>query len=152
MRSYDLTPLYRTSVGFDRMFDLLDAATKSEGAGYPPYNIERLDENAYRITLAVAGFAREDIEIEAHESALRISGVRPETDAQRTFLHQGIAGRSFERRFQLADHVKVTGARLSNGLLDIELSREVPEAKKPRKIDIASDAPAVTTINAANAA
>jgi molecular chaperone IbpA len=152
MRSYDLTPLYRTSVGFDRMFDLLDAATKTEGASYPPYNIERLSDNAYRITLAVAGFAREDIEIEAHESALRISGVRPDGDAQRTFLHQGIAGRSFERRFQLADHVKVTGARLSNGLLDIELSREVPEAKKPRKIDIAGDAPSVTTINAANAA
>ena len=152
MRSYDLTPLYRTSVGFDRMFDLLDAATKSEGGGYPPYNIERLDENAYRITLAVAGFAREDIEIELHEASLKISGARPETDAQRTFLHQGIAGRSFERRFQLADHVKIDGASLANGLLNIDLRREVPETLKPRKIEINAKGSKVEVLKASNAA
>jgi len=152
MRTYDLTPLYRTTVGFDRMFDLLDSVNKSDATGYPPYNIERIDENEYRITLAVAGFAREDIEIEVHENALKIVGARPDADAHRTFLHQGIAGRAFERRFQLADHVKVTGAGLSNGLLNIELKREVPEAKKPRRIEIDGDSGKISTISPANAA
>lgn len=139
MRSYDLTPLYRTTVGFDRLFDLLDNVGKVDaGGGYPPYNIERLDENDYRITLAVAGFAEDDIDIVVHENTLTVTGRRPESDEQRTFLHQGIAGRSFERRFQLADYVKVAGASLANGLLDIDLKREIPEAKKPRKIAINS--------------
>ncbi|MEM9168214.1 MAG: Hsp20 family protein [Pseudomonadota bacterium] len=136
MRTYDLSPLYRSTVGFDRLFDLLDAAGKTDAGGYPPYNIERLDEDAYRITLAVAGFAESDIDIVVHEQTLTISGKRPEGDESRTFLHQGIAGRSFERRYQLADHVKVDGAELANGLLNIDLRREVPESLKPRKIAI----------------
>ncbi len=136
MRHYDLTPFYRTTVGFDRLFDLLENVSKADAGGYPPYNIERLDENDYRITLAVAGFGESDIEIVAHEQALLIKGARPEGDDTRTYLHQGIAGRSFERRFQLADHVRVSSANLVNGLLNIDLKREVPEAKKPRKIEI----------------
>lgn len=137
MRTFDLTPLYRSTVGFDRVFDLLDAAGKTEtGGGYPPYNIERLDENDYRITLAVAGFGEEDLDLELREQTLTITGSRQDTDADRAFLYQGIAGRSFERRFQLAEHVKIAGASLVNGLLNIELRREIPEAKKPRKIAI----------------
>jgi molecular chaperone IbpA len=152
MRSYDLTPLYRTTVGFDRMFDLLDGLSKSEGAGYPPYNIERVDEDRYQITIAVAGFAERDLEIEIHENTLKVTGRRPETDEGRTFLHQGIAGRSFERRFQLADHVKIEGASLVNGLLNIELRREIPEAKKPRKIEINGNGGKVEVLKASNAA
>lgn len=136
MRTFDLTPLYRSTVGFDRVFDLLDAAGKSETGGYPPYNIERLDENDYRITLAVAGFAEDDLDVELRENTLTVTGSRKDADANRSFLYQGIAGRSFERRFQLAEHVKVTGASLLHGLLNIELQREIPEAKKPRKISI----------------
>ena len=136
MRTFDLTPLYRSTVGFDRVFDLLDTAGKAESGGYPPYNIERLDENDYRITLAVAGFAEEDLDVELREHTLTITGERTDADANRSFLYQGIAGRSFERRFQLAEHVKVSGASLVNGLLNIELQREIPEAKKPRKISI----------------
>ena len=136
MRTFDLTPLYRSTVGFDRVFDLLDTAGKAESGGYPPYNIERLDENDYRITLAVAGFAEDDLDVELREHTLTITGERTDADANRSFLYQGIAGRSFERRFQLAEHVKVSGASLVNGLLNIELQREIPEAKKPRKISI----------------
>ena len=136
MRTFDLTPLYRSTVGFDRVFDLLDAAGKSDSTGYPPYNIERLDENDYRITLAVAGFGEGDLDVELRENTLTITGARQESDEGRQFLHQGIAGRSFERRFQLAEHVKVAGASLVNGLLNVELQREIPEAKKPRKIAI----------------
>ncbi|HNR75694.1 MAG TPA: Hsp20 family protein [Parvularculaceae bacterium] len=152
MRSYDLTPLYRTTVGFDRMFDLLDTLGKSEAGGYPPYNIERVDEDRYRITLAVAGFGEGDLEIEIHETTLKIVGARPETDDARSYLHQGIAGRSFERRFQLADHVKVDGASLANGLLNIELRREVPETMKPRKIEINSNGAKIEVLKASNAA
>ena len=136
MRTFDLTPLYRSTVGFDRIFDLLDTAGKAETSGYPPYNIERLGEDDYRITLAVAGFAEDEVEIELHENRLTITGKRADGDENRTFLHQGIAGRSFERQFQLAEHVKVAGASLVNGLLNIDLQREIPEAKKPRKIAI----------------
>jgi molecular chaperone IbpA len=139
MRNYDLTPLYRTTVGFDRVFDLLDSLSGAEAGGYPPYNIERLDENQYRITIAVAGFAESDLDIELREQTLTVSGRRGDAEGARTFLHQGIAGRSFERRFQLAEHVKVDGARLANGLLNIDLKREIPEAMKPRKIAIAGD-------------
>ena len=136
MRTYDMTPLLRSTIGFDRLFnDLLDGATKSE-AGYPPFNVELLGEDAYRITLAVAGFAEDEIEIEVNDRALRISGSHADDETERKFLHQGIAGRSFERRFQLAEHVRVTGANLANGLLNVELTREVPEAMKPRKIEI----------------
>jgi len=136
MRSYDLTPLYRTTVGFDRLFDLLDSVGKSEAGGYPPYNIERLGENDYRITLAVAGFAEGDLDIVVHENTLNVVGKRPDSDDTRAFLHQGIAGRSFERRFELAEHVEVAGASLVNGLLNIDLKREIPEAMKPRKVAI----------------
>ncbi|HXI88166.1 MAG TPA: Hsp20 family protein [Parvularculaceae bacterium] len=137
MRSFDLTPLYRNSVGFDRLFDLLDSAAKVDaGSGYPPYNIERLDEDNYRITLAVAGFGESDLDIEVHEETLTVSGKRADGDEERAYLYQGIAGRSFERRFRLADHVRVEGASLVNGLLNIDLKREIPEAKKPRKISI----------------
>lgn len=136
MRSYDLTPLYRSTVGFDRVFDLLDSMSKAETGGYPPYNIERIADNDYRITLAVAGFSESELEVEVHENTLKITGARGEGDEGREFLYQGIAGRSFERRFQLAEHVKVAGASLSNGLLNIELQREIPETLKPRKISI----------------
>jgi len=137
MRTYDLTPLYRSTVGFDRVFDLLESMNqKVETGGYPPYNIERVSDDDYRITLAVAGFGEEDIEIEIHENELKIVGARTDGDESRDFLHQGIAGRGFERRFQLAEHVSVMGASLVNGLLNIELHREIPEAKKPRRIAI----------------
>ena len=138
MRTYDLTPLYRSTVGFDRVFDLLDSVGKSETTGYPPYNIERLDENDYRITLAVAGFADDELDVELRENTLTVTGSRSDSDDGRTFLYQGIAGRSFQRRFQLAEHVQVAGATLVNGLLNIELRREIPEAMKPRKISIAN--------------
>ncbi|MCK5746338.1 MAG: Hsp20 family protein [Oricola sp.] len=136
MRTFDLTPLYRSTVGFDRVFDLLDTVGKSETGGYPPYNIERLDENDYRVTLAVAGFAEDELDVELHENTLTVTGSRGDSDEGRTFLYQGIAGRSFQRRFQLAEHVKVAGASLVNGLLNIELKREIPESAKPRKISI----------------
>lgn len=136
MRTYDLTPLYRSTVGFDRVFDLLDNVGKADTGGYPPYNIERLDENNYRVTLAVAGFGEDELDVELHQNTLTVTGSRGETDDGRTFLYQGIAGRSFQRRFQLAEHVEVAGASLVNGLLNIELRREIPEAMKPRKIDI----------------
>lgn len=153
MRTLDLTPLYRSSVGFDRLFSLLDSASKwDEAGGYPPYNIERIAENEYRITLAVAGFGLDDIDIEVRENALTVSGARSDDDAEREFLHHGIAGRNFERRFQLAEHVQVTGASLTNGLLSIDLKREIPEAMKPRKIAISngsSDVPQTIEARAA---
>lgn len=136
MRSFDLTPLYRSSVGFDRMFDLLDTAGKADAGGYPPYNIERLEENDYRITLAVAGFGEGDLDIEVRENTLTIKGLRGDSDEGRSYLHRGIAGRSFERQFQLAEHVRIEGASLVNGLLNVDLKREIPEAMKPRKITI----------------
>ncbi len=137
MRTYDMTPLYRSTIGFDRLFnELFDSVNKLDGTGYPPYNIEARDENNYQITLAVAGFGDEDLEVELKEQSLTITGKRTEDDNEREFLHQGIAGRGFERRFQLADHVRVTGAALQNGLLTIALEREIPEALKPRKIAI----------------
>lgn len=136
MRTFDLTPLYRSTVGFDRVFDLLDNVNKSESTGYPPYNIERLDENDYRITLAVAGFSEDELDLELKENTLTVTGLRGESDENRAFLYQGIAGRSFERRFQLAEHVQVAGASIVNGLLNIDLKREIPEAMKPRKIAI----------------
>lgn len=139
MRTFDLTPLYRSSVGFDRVFDLLDTMGKAETGGYPPYNIERLDEDDYRITLAVAGFSEDELDVELHENTLTVTGSRGEADEGRTFLYQGIAGRSFQRRFQLAEHVKVAGASLVNGLLNIELQREIPESAKPRKISISGE-------------
>jgi molecular chaperone IbpA len=139
MRHFDLSPLYRSTVGFDRLFSLLDQATATETApSYPPYNIERTSENAYRITIAVAGFGEGDLAIESKESTLTVKGEKQANDQaeKREVLHQGIAARAFERRFQLADYVQVTGASLEHGLLHIDLVREIPEAKKPRQIAI----------------
>jgi molecular chaperone IbpA len=134
---FDLTPFYRSSVGFDRLFRLLDEAQSGEIQAYPPYNIEKTAENAYRITMAVAGFAQDEISIEAKGNVLTVTGKKDvKADGKTEFLHQGIAGRSFERRFHLADYVEVKGADLDHGLLHISLVREVPEAMKPRQIAI----------------
>ncbi len=135
----DLTPLYRTMVGFDRLAGMIDTASRLDGTqGYPPYNIERLAEDAFSIELAVAGFAEEDLDIEIKDGLLTVTGrhTRPDDGETREFLHRGIAERGFIRRFQLADHVIVSGAELKNGLLRIDLLRELPEAMKPRKIAI----------------
>ena len=138
MRTFDLSPLYRSTVGFDRLFNLLDSVNGGETAQpYPPYNIERTGENAYRITMAVAGFGENELDIQAKENVLTVKGEkRDEKQETREILYRGIAARAFERRFQLADHVEVTGATLENGLLHIDLVREIPEAMKPRKIQI----------------
>ncbi len=138
MRSFDPTPLYRATVGFDRMADMLDRVMSSDvsAPSYPPYNIEKVDQNAYRISIAVAGFSADDLNIEVKENALLVSARREESDDDRTFLHRGIATRAFERRFHLADHVKVTGASHADGMLHIDLVREIPEALKPRRIEI----------------
>lgn len=143
MRQYDLAPLYRNSVGFDRLFSMLDNAGPVESAPtYPPYNIERTGENAYRISIAVAGFTEGDLAIESKENGLSVKGEKKvDQDKKADVLYQGIAARSFERRFQLADYVQVTGASLENGLLHIDLVREIPEAKKPRQIAINGSAP-----------
>lgn len=139
MRQFDLTPLYRNTVGFDRLFSMLDQLVTVETApSYPPYNIERTGENAYRISVAVAGFTEADLAIEVKENALSIRGERKGDERKADVLYQGIAARTFERRFQLADGVQVTGAILENGLLHVDLVREIPEAKKPKLIAIAS--------------
>ena len=137
MRHFDYTPLYRSTVGFDRLFSMLDSAS-SDTPSYPPYNIERTNENAYRITMAVAGFAEADLTVEAKEHVLTIKGERQDTDDAGEVLYRGIASRAFERRFQLAEYVRVDGAHLEHGLLHIDLVRELPEAMKPRKIAIGS--------------
>jgi molecular chaperone IbpA len=140
MRNFDLAPLYRATVGFDRIADLMDQVLTdtTAAATYPPYNIEKTDEDAYRISIAVAGFADEDLSVEVRENALIVSARKATEDEGRTFLHRGIANRAFERRFHLADHVRVTGASHVNGMLNIDLKREVPEALKPRRIEIAN--------------
>ena len=141
----DFSPLYRSAVGFDRLVNLLDSAARTETApGWPPYNIERIAaegedaSEAYRIEVAVAGFKPEQLNIEVKENVLTVTGKKDADEANRTFLHRGLAERSFERRFQLADHIRVTGADLANGLLSIELTIEIPEAKKPKTIAIKS--------------
>ena len=136
MRTIDFSPLYRSVVGFDRLADLLDAATNESANGYPPYNIERTDENAYRIDIAVAGFKPADLNIEVKENLLTVQGRKSEGDETRRYLHRGLAERSFERRFQLADYVVVSAAQLADGLLSVSLLRELPEALKPRKVEI----------------
>ena len=137
MRHMDFSPLYRSTVGFDRLFAMLDANSQ-DAPSYPPYNIERTGENSYRITMAVAGFREEDLTLEAKEHVLTVKGERPTDADSGEFLHRGIAARAFERRFQLADFVEVRGASLENGLLHIDLAREIPEAMKPRRIEITS--------------
>ena len=139
MRTFDLdfAPLYRSAIGFDRMMDLLQDALESEPSdNYPPYNIEKTGEDTYRITFAVAGFGLDDLSVTQEQNTLVVAGKRPDDDG-RTYLHQGIAGRAFLRRFGLADFVKVTGAHLENGLLSVDLVREMPEEMKPRRIAIA---------------
>lgn len=137
MRHADFAPFHRSTVGFDRLFQLLDSAAGFDNeAGYPPYNIERLAENAYRITMAVAGFTEDEIKIEVKETALSVRGDKKPEEKTRAFLHRGIAARNFERRFQLADYVEVTGAALKDGLLHVDLVRDIPERMKPRMIAI----------------
>ena len=143
MRTYDLTPFYRSTVGFDRLFSLLDQATADASPGYPPYNIERTGDNAYRITVAVSGFSKDELSLVAKENTLTIKGEKVANEngkAPNEVLYRGIAARAFERAFQLADHVTVKNASLENGLLHVDLVREVPEAKKPRSIPISTGA------------
>ncbi|MFV1490883.1 Hsp20 family protein [Phaeobacter sp. JH18-32] len=141
MRSFDFAPLHRATIGFDQIADLMDRALSSDVAqpSYPPYNIEKTAADAYRISIAVAGFSEADLGVEVKENALVVSAKKSEDDSDRTYLHRGIATRAFERRFTLADHVRVTGASHSDGMLHIDLQREVPEALKPRRIEITSN-------------
>jgi molecular chaperone IbpA len=148
MRTFDFSPLYRSTVGFDSVTRLLESALRAdEGqSSYPPYNIEKTGENAYRITMAVAGFGENDITITAQDNSLVVTGKLEKTEEDKKFLHRGIAGRAFERRFELAEHIRVSGASLVNGLLHVELVKEVPEAKKPRTVKIESVAPKPATV------
>ena len=150
MRSYDLTPFYRSTVGFDRFFSLLDQATADGSPGYPPYNIERTGENDYRISVAVSGFAKQELSIVAKENTLTIKGEKAgneNSQAKAEVLYRGIAARAFERVFQLADFVIVKNASLENGLLHVDLVREIPEAKKPRSIPISAAAQAPQVVD-----
>ena len=141
MTTFDLSPLYRTAIGFDRVADMLSNASRVDGNGYPPYNIEAHGEDQYRISMAVAGFSESELDIVTEQNTLTVSGQKNADDEQEggEFLYRGIATRSFERRFQLADHVRVVSAKLENGLLHIELQRELPEQMKPRRIEIGAD-------------
>ncbi|MDT8429269.1 MAG: Hsp20 family protein [Pseudomonadales bacterium] len=141
MRTFDFAPLYRSTIGFDHLSSLLDSISQREQSqpSYPPYNIELIDKDKYRITMAVAGFVDAELNIQSEQQTLTVRGKKEESETERNYLHQGIAARDFERVFQLADHVKVTSASLENGLLHIELVREVPEAMKPRQISIGSN-------------
>ena len=144
MRTFDLSPLFRSTVGFDHLSRLIDAASRvdEQTVAYPPYNIEKLGEDSYRITMAVAGFGADDLTITSQNHSLVVKGAtKKEEGTAATYLHRGIAGRAFERRFDLADHIRVTGAALENGLLHVDLTREVPEALKPRTISITGTAP-----------
>lgn len=136
MTTFDLTPLFRTAIGFDRLARNLESAYRADAGGYPPYNIEVCSEDSYRITMAVAGFSADDLDIEVRENMLRVAGAKQDDGKERQYLHRGIANRSFERSFQLADYVRVQGARLEDGLLHIDLVREIPDAMKPRRIEI----------------
>ncbi|KQS04918.1 heat-shock protein [Sphingomonas sp. Leaf357] len=149
MRQFDLTPFRRSTVGFDRLFDMLETSTRQASPdNYPPFNLERIDGDRYRITLAVAGFARDEIEIVAQQNLLQVKGKKDEKDNAGTFLHLGIANRGFERRFELADFVRVDDARLNDGLLVIDLVREVPEAMKPKTVPIKTGAPLIAVEDA----
>ena len=143
MRSFDFAPLYRASIGFDQIADLLDRVSTHEGgqSSYPPYNIEKTGGDGYRISIAAAGFSEADLEIEVKENTLNVSAQKPKAEDKRTYLHRGIATRAFERQFHLADHVRAVGASYEDGMLHIELIREVPEALKPRRIQIQSKSP-----------
>ena len=145
MRTFDFAPLYRSSVGFDQIANMMDRVLSTDGAtpSYPPYNIEKTNDDAYRISIAVAGFSDADLSVEVREKALIVSAKKVEDDKEKTYLHRGIATRAFERRFHLADHVHVTGAAHENGMLHIDLERQVPEALKPRRIQIVSETKAL---------
>ena len=145
MRTFDFAPLYRSSVGFDQIANMMDRVLSNEGStpSYPPYNIEKTAEDAYRISIAVAGFSDADLSVEVREKSLIVSARKANEDEGKTYLHRGIATRAFERRFHLADHVQVTGANHIDGMLHIELERQVPEALKPRQIQIASQKAAI---------
>jgi len=136
MTTFDFTPLFRSAIGFDRMVRNLESAYRSDAGGYPPYNIEVRGEDRYLISMAIAGFSGDDLDIEVKENVLRVAGAKKDSDDNRVFLHRGIANRSFERTFQLADHVRVEGAAMKDGMLHIELVREIPETMKPRRIEI----------------
>jgi len=140
MTRFDFTPLFRSTIGFDRMAQLLESALDVEdvGSGYPPYNIEKSGDDKYRITLAVAGFTADELDVQVKENAVTVSGRKAEANGDRSYLHRGIAARDFRRVFQLTDYVKVVGATMDNGLLHVDLAREVPEEMKPRKIEIAA--------------
>lgn len=138
MTNLDFTPLFRSAIGFDRLADALESARRVDTNGYPPYNIELTGEDQYRITMAVAGFSPEELDIEVRENKLTVSGKKADDQTSRQFLHRGIANRAFERVYELADHVRVEGADVVNGLLHIDLVREIPEAMKPRRIQIGS--------------
>jgi len=150
MRQIDFAPLYRSSVGFDRLFDMLDSVPGFDAgpAAYPPYNIERLGENEYRITMAVAGFSEDELKVDVKEQILNVRGEQTAEDKERQFLHRGIAARAFERRFQLADHVEIKGADLKDGLLHIDLVRNVPERLKARTIAISNGKAAAKQLEA----
>ncbi|MBN8807507.1 MAG: Hsp20 family protein [Sphingomonas sp.] len=150
MRQFDLTPYRRSTIGFDRLFDMLEASARQSGDNYPPFNLERTAEDQYRITLAVAGFRRDEIEIVAQQNLLTVKGKKDKDADQSAFLHLGIATRSFERRFELADFIRVDDARLNDGLLTIDLIREVPEAMKPKSIAIKTGAPLAAIDTAAD--
>jgi molecular chaperone IbpA len=147
---FDFTPYRRNAIGFDRLFDVLETAARNGAPdNYPPFDIERSGDDSYRVTLAVAGFAADEIELTAQQNLLVVTGKKAESDEGRTFVHRGIAARGFERRFELADYVQVSGANLENGLLTIDLVREVPEAMRPRKIAIAGQTPVLEVAKAA---
>lgn len=143
MDRFDFSPLFRSTIGFDRLTRLMDAAVRADGAapGYPPYNIETTGEDAYRLTMAVAGFGGDELDITVQENTLVVTGKAKKEEEDGRYLHRGIARRAFERRFSLAEHIKVTGASLENGMLHVDLVREVPEAAKPRKIAISGGTP-----------
>ena len=143
MDRFDFSPLFRSTIGFDRLTRLMDAAARTDSAtpGYPPYNIETTGEDAYRLTMAVAGFAGDELDITVQENSLVVTGKAKKEEEDGRYLHHGIARRAFERRFSLAEHIKVVGASLENGMLHVDLVREVPEAAKPRKIEITRGTP-----------
>ena len=136
MRNFDLSPLYRSAIGFDRLVNLLESGQAQSNGGYPPYNVELVNENQYRIAIAVAGFAEQELDITAHDNLLTVKGAHKDEPRERNYLYQGIAERNFERKFQLAEHIQIKGANLENGLLYIDLERVVPETLKPRRIEI----------------
>jgi molecular chaperone IbpA len=148
MDRFDFSPLFRSTIGFDRLTRLVDAATRVDSAAlaYPPYNIEKTGEDAYRLTMAVAGFSPDELDITVHESSLLVTGKAKKDEDQDRYLHRGIARRAFERRFSLADHIKVVGATLANGMLHVDLTREVPEEAKPRKVQIGTSQPEQVTV------